>query len=705
MDWNQELARTSNDIARKETELMRAKVQLAVEDDLREQRMLRATVQLCQEQIDRLENYRRQVLESASRYSGSQLSPAYRRQSTNSQLEPVTLTSPLRFSTPVSDNPQSQSRDEIDALDASVVSVQNTAQSEAFTEPKESPNLTQIPDAVAVSEPVAQIVSEPIVEDVVVRDPPAVEQIPPTVDEPMILTALSPDIPIVDVPMQQEPVIEETATLQTAHSMSEMFSKTLQQTSPETSNPLPIQKVVRQASPTPPSSVKPVQQVETVEIVQLPTTSTNLHINKERKKMTIGERRPRVQKFWKALKAIPDQIVNNCILSLPTDTFFLGAIEEGWAVYVRPCFIPLATQLFELSNSFPTVRVMGSPGVGKSYFAYFLLLWISRTGATVVHETHNRRYFFSKDTADVGNLHSFEDILQTGDYYIVDGPKPTKCKAKTIELCNFRTGSAKKRVILPLWSRDELKRCRDSLFLNVSLQKMDELFLKWSGNPKYVLEQAYNDNEQHRLLEAIKAVPLTTLVDGVEQGRFLNDVSAFMTHFVEKDSKFYFLNDYVADLYFAHVYQTQKQQLVGFLSRPDAFSAYTFVFMALLDRLAHLKLSKGGRFKIKQLIAPLDAQPSKKINLEQQHLKLEPLNTVLIHQYIDPSVHSYFKVKHKLDETTISIVLPNYIFFVHQTDFCSIPQDTVQMCLDLLGNPALVRIYFHQVSVLQVTSR
>jgi hypothetical protein len=90
-------------------------------------------------------------------------------------------------------------------------------------------------------------------------------------------------------------------------------------------------------------------------------------------------------------------------------------------------------ELFQLSHSIvqtPNTRhliILGNPGIGKTYFGYFLLLQLALSGATVVYENalEGTLYLLSPDGVKEGNRQALLPYLRSSStYYIVDGMQP-----------------------------------------------------------------------------------------------------------------------------------------------------------------------------------------------------------------------------------------------------------------------------------------
>ena len=62
-------------------------------------------------------------------------------------------------------------------------------------------------------------------------------------------------------------------------------------------------------------------------------------------------------------------------LSLPCGTFFLGDERLGSCLYVREAYVKLAEVLENMRESgVMNVVISGNPGVGKRYFAIYMLI-------------------------------------------------------------------------------------------------------------------------------------------------------------------------------------------------------------------------------------------------------------------------------------------------------------------------------------------
>ncbi|ETV67029.1 hypothetical protein H257_16607 [Aphanomyces astaci] len=103
--------------------------------------------------------------------------------------------------------------------------------------------------------------------------------------------------------------------------------------------------------------------------------------------------------FWKALVEYRSPDVNSStVVALSEGTSLLGNPSLGSCVLLRHCYL----HLFDLDihdMTTPHVVIVGSLGIGKTFFGYLVLLRLAKAGKTVVYENGvtNTRILFSRD--------------------------------------------------------------------------------------------------------------------------------------------------------------------------------------------------------------------------------------------------------------------------------------------------------------------
>ncbi|CAG8614434.1 2086_t:CDS:2 [Paraglomus occultum] len=163
-------------------------------------------------------------------------------------------------------------------------------------------------------------------------------------------------------------------------------------------------------------------------------------------------------------------------------------------------------------------RITGNPGIGKTFFGYYLLYLLSQQRKTVVYHKLNRSpILFSEEgvfSHAVDNIRAFKDYLGNEEvWYIVDGREPMEYVAKTILVCSpqKRHYSSFDKLgttirYMPVWSWEEIDACRTKLFRNLTQEYVRKLYNEWGGIPRFTLFYALNDSQQDLLLRAINSV-------------------------------------------------------------------------------------------------------------------------------------------------------------------------------------------------------
>ncbi|PKY41943.1 hypothetical protein RhiirA4_540004 [Rhizophagus irregularis] len=226
--------------------------------------------------------------------------------------------------------------------------------------------------------------------------------------------------------------------------------------------------------------------------------------------------------FWRALKTTeydyeksPSQF-----FTVSGDINFLGMLHKPSELFVRKCYDDLYKIVID--DKTRDLRLSGNPGIGKTFFGYYLIYYLVKQGKTVIYDVKTLKGFvilFGQEEQQVAYLHRTNDAHIIRGYqsnpnvwYIVDGKVPDNCEAsaKMVLICSpykIHYSDFDKRHpdvrYMPVWSLDEINTCRTKIFTDISEEKVRELYLKWGGIPRYILEGATNLNTQKQLKKAI----------------------------------------------------------------------------------------------------------------------------------------------------------------------------------------------------------
>ncbi|KXZ47445.1 hypothetical protein GPECTOR_35g883 [Gonium pectorale] len=261
------------------------------------------------------------------------------------------------------------------------------------------------------------------------------------------------------------------------------------------------------------------------------------------------------------------------------------------SVYIRPCYKPLFEEL--TTSSAKDTIITGTPGIGKSYFFYYLLaelvalpepppyiLWEHSTAPGEM-----RCYDHLTGEVRRGNRQSFADQLQDPKaWYISEGIPPTLLSRAHILLIASPSRSRTQEMLksgayelfMPLWSLKELLECRAKVYDgSVGEDLAVCLYEHYGGVARYVLgvpststkESAHLDDLLQPLTRALGASNLTQVQSGIGALEVGPEASHRVLHIVTKDdfklSHLDFASSWVADAVIARATEEDFNRLAS----------------------------------------------------------------------------------------------------------------------------------------------
>ena len=157
------------------------------------------------------------------------------------------------------------------------------------------------------------------------------------------------------------------------------------------------------------------------------------------------------------------------------------------------------------------LRITGNPGIGKTFFGFYLLYRLAQKDKVVIYDDYVERssIIFERESAYLTN--NIDEYLRDPTvWYIVDGKEPKRVNAKTILIyspkrdhyANFDNYPGATIRYMPVWNWEEIDTCNDAIYVH-QRSKVKQLFLKWGGIPRFVLEKANDPVQQRKLEDAI----------------------------------------------------------------------------------------------------------------------------------------------------------------------------------------------------------
>jgi hypothetical protein len=211
--------------------------------------------------------------------------------------------------------------------------------------------------------------------------------------------------------------------------------------------------------------------------------------------------------LWEQLQTITLQ---GKVLSLQQPAYFL-LVENGREMWVRKCYEDLAKIIMDLYekrlnmrdlNSRVGVVITGNPGIGKSFFFFYLLWVLAQRKVCVVLRLaqENITCLFRPEEAPQvvgGSFFRFKELDCVETVFLHDpkpGEEPPKVNAFTIiasspKKSNFRDFLKRKttKFYMPVWSLEELESCNSALW-KMSPKDLRSAFLKFGGITRYIVD-------------------------------------------------------------------------------------------------------------------------------------------------------------------------------------------------------------------------
>ncbi|EFJ45432.1 hypothetical protein VOLCADRAFT_94291 [Volvox carteri f. nagariensis] len=209
------------------------------------------------------------------------------------------------------------------------------------------------------------------------------------------------------------------------------------------------------------------------------------------------------------------------------------------ALYVRECYPRLFDAL--VCDEKPTKYIVtGTPGIGKSWFATYLILRLLKRSSPppfilwehFMYPGEAWCYVHETGQVVVGQRSSFRQLLDNpATWYIVDGAPPLfDILARTVLLTSPKRETYKELrkhgaalLYMPLWELDELQACRRLMYSTVDESLTTALHQHYGGVARFALGLPWTNPGKglHKLLEELR-----TAVDGCNTAQMRSSIGA-----------------------------------------------------------------------------------------------------------------------------------------------------------------------------------
>jgi hypothetical protein len=404
-----------------------------------------------------------------------------------------------------------------------------------------------------------------------------------------------------------------------------------------------------------------------VETVVLTEKGRKRQFEKGRDDVDIGasEKQPKLEEttvfaFWTELKGYQFEYLRDeekytdppRVIALNTN--LVGDDQFGKSLFVRPYYYPLSELILQklFSNDETPAKnlaIMGTPGIGKTFFGFFLLYVFAKMNKTVVYQRKDHyRILFSGDVVTKAwkgtERYNFWEMDLKGTIYIVDGAEPTECSAQTILLSSPRMEKLKEYLkycnatfFMPTWTMDEIEACNELVF-NKDLEEVKAAFSRWGGIPRYVLYHLDDPTQQQELQISIESTGNKSLSDLAVALRTNQDFSHHLIHMAVKSGfiqyEYRFASRFVEEGVMERIQSSTWDHLFGFVKDTKSLGEAASFRGVLFERVAHYKLQQGGTFQTRRLNDNISENlvigPWKRKSSKRQKILITPTSPLII---------------------------------------------------------------------------
>ena len=342
--------------------------------------------------------------------------------------------------------------------------------------------------------------------------------------------------------------------------------------------------------------------------------------------------------FWAQLRSIEWIDEPNKIIELPSDVCWFGSNVCGNKLMIRQSYMDILTLMLKQQESKPHFvqgLLLGNPGIGKSWFLYYVMAHIVKFKIPDV-------YILFQDPQKGGILFHESNIFQGSPrslfstlakpfhncYYLIDSSVPDPFIYNRLTK-NILVSSPDKSIYkefekyltlttphyLPTWSWEEISLCHQSCFPSLLPSVVEGLYFKFGGIPRDVLQKADVEGAEDILEESILAGNLEDLKDSIGEIQEKVGASHKILHY-EVETPGYrknvvkFASSYVAEKVTTRLLLKQRNDVISFITASDPSPSSHGFAGNLFEGIIHSTLRNGGKFKVRNLETSSDSSIS-----------------------------------------------------------------------------------------------
>lgn len=159
---------------------------------------------------------------------------------------------------------------------------------------------------------------------------------------------------------------------------------------------------------------------------------------------------------------------------------------------------------------------------------------------------------------------------------------------------------------MPVWNYDEIEQCRSLLFdATVNSDEAREMFVRWGGVPRYVLEKAHDRATQQSLEGALSLANFTALKDAAGS-LDLADANSHKLMRINVDHNYdqldtTFASDFIADRVISGAATERLEEIMTFVAGSQDFGVLGALRGHIFEAFAHDAILRGGDFEVSSM--------------------------------------------------------------------------------------------------------
>lgn len=397
-------------------------------------------------------------------------------------------------------------------------------------------------------------------------------------------------------------------------------------------------------------------------------------------------------------------------------------------VLVRKCYVDLEKSVEEIwktprnQQGHPFMAtILGTPGIGKTFFAFFMMQKLAKEGVTVVY--HNAvweaTYLFTKTGCSfvagdvkVGEAEFLNHIYDPRTVYICDSAKPAgglPCRQLLITSPNPVVWKDITKQIglvryMPVWTLPELTVLRDWGFKNVT--DLEKRFAMWGGSVRFVLAKPEPKESLDAAVKGCDPLILDLIyLSFVEENNYTKS-SHQLVHMQVDAPYTKFVNDFASTYIADKVTRRFREKILSdahhLIVGGEGMGPLGALRGLKMEPLVHDMLAEGGTFNVHKL---LDVDPTTGHatgTIVEDTLVLPACSTrefsLTRAGVMSPAgafvAGSYLKPDSRILAAVDSVEFPNLLFQSTVSKKHELKHDGMVKILKGLGNPINPRLYF-----------